>query len=337
MPDPVVLAVTESSQVGEARRAAVELVTRLGFHEPERGKVALVVAEAANNLVKHARQGEILLRALDEGGVPGVEVLAIDRGPGMPDVSKCLRDGFSTTASPGTGLGAIVRLSAYSDIFSLPSGTALLAVLWAGKAPRPTAGQLHAAAVSAPNRGETVCGDAWAVEQVPGRAAVLVADGLGHGPLAAAAAQAAVRSFRGNFRLGPVEILQAAHLALRGTRGAAAAVAVLDLTDRTVRYAGVGNIAGSVLSAGTSRSMVSHAGIVGHEARKIQEFAYPFPSGATLVMNSDGLASRWNLDPYPGLGARDPALVAGVLYRDFARGRDDATVLVARVQGEAAA
>ncbi len=64
--------------------------------------------------------------------------------------------------------------------------------------------------------------------------------------------------------------------------------------------------------------------------RKFQEFAYPFPKGATLVMHSDGLISRWTLDAYPGLAAHDPALVAGVLYRDFQRGRDDVTVLVAR-------
>jgi hypothetical protein len=39
--------------------------------------------------------------------------------------------------------------------------------------------------------------------------------------------------------------------------------------------------------------------------------------------------SRWSLEDYPGLAARDPAVIAGVLYRDFSRRRDDVTVVVA--------
>ena len=120
------------------------------------------------------------------------------------------------------------------------------------------------------------------------------------------------------------------HAALRSTRGAAVAAVEIDIDGGTLRYAGVGNIAGAVLANGASRSMVSHNGTVGHEARHFQEFSCPFPPGAVLVMHSDGLASRWNLDPYPGLIARDPALIAGVLYRDFQRGRDDVTVLAVR-------
>ena len=185
--------------------------------------------------------------------------------------------------------------------------------------------------MSLPKKGETVCGDAWAVAQQDGRTLLLLADGLGHGPLAAAAAAVAVRVFRENLRLGPVDILQIIHQALRSTRGAAVAVADVEPELQVIRYAGVGNIATSILANGASRSMVSHNGTVGHEARKFQEFTYPLPVGALLVMHSDGLASRWALDAYPGLATRDPALVAGVLYRDFQRERDDVTVLVARL------
>jgi anti-sigma regulatory factor (Ser/Thr protein kinase) len=329
--------VTEASQVGEARRAAAALTARLGFGETEAGKVAIVVTEAAGNLVKHARGGEILLRSLERDGVAGLEILALDRGPGMTDVGRCFRDGFSTAGTPGTGLGAIRRLSSFADIHStLPTGTALLARLWSGPAPGPPAG-LRVGAVTVPVAGEEVCGDAWAVEQDAGRTVLLVVDGLGHGPCAADAARDAVRVFRENASLAPAEILRAIHLALRSTRGAAVAVAAVDLTEETVHYAGVGNIAGTILSGGAMRSLVSHNGTVGHEARKFQEFAYPFPADATLVMHSDGLASRWGLEPYPGLALRDPALIAGVLYRDFRRGRDDVTVLAASrpIGGEA--
>jgi hypothetical protein len=117
---------------------------------------------------------------------------------------------------------------------------------------------------------------------------------------------------------------------LRSTRGAAAAVAEIDLFRRQVRYAGVGNISGSILAGGKSQSLVSHNGTVGHEMRRVQEFTYPWPPDALLVLHSDGLATQWRLDRHPGLAARHPGLVAGVLYRDHARGRDDVTVVVAR-------
>jgi hypothetical protein len=124
--------------------------------------------------------------------------------------------------------------------------------------------------------------------------------------------------------------MQRMHLALRGTRGAAVAVAEINVNACELRFTGVGNIAGSILHEGTSRGVISHNGIVGHEMRKVQEFSYPFPSGALLIMHSDGLASHWRLDQYAGLAQRHPALIAGVLYRDHKRPRDDVTVLAVR-------
>jgi anti-sigma regulatory factor (Ser/Thr protein kinase) len=332
-----VLPVLEASQVGEVRRAVTALARRLGFGETEAGKVALVATEAADNLVKHARDGQVVWRAVESGPAVGIELLALDRGPGMADVGRCLQDGFSTAGTPGTGLGAVARLSAFVDLYSRrPTGTALLSRLWAHEPSAGGGGQLQVAGVCLPRAGEEVSGDAWAVAEGDGRTLLLVADGLGHGLHAADASRAAVRVFRANAGAAPVPILRATHQALRGTRGAAVAVAEVDRAARVLRYAGVGNIAGAVVSAaggGASRSLVSHNGTVGHEARNFQEFTCPFHPGDLLVMHSDGLGSRWDLDAYPGLAGRDPALVAGVLYRDFQRGRDDVTVVVAREPG----
>jgi len=190
--------------------------------------------------------------------------------------------------------------------------------------------------INVPKVGEQVCGDSWAVVELPGRTLAVVADGLGHGPFAAEASLAAVRLFQDNTRLRPAEILEAIHRGLGSTRGAAVAVAEVAEAAQEVRFAGLGNIAGVVLTQQSSRSMVSHNGTAGHQARKFQEFTYPFPRGAVLVMHSDGLTARWDLDSYPGLLGHDPALLAGVLYRDFQRGRDDATVLALRATEVAA-
>jgi anti-sigma regulatory factor (Ser/Thr protein kinase) len=326
------VAVGDQSRVGETRRLVASLARVAGFDEAARSNVSIVATEIATNLVKHAREGEVLARLVERGAVMGVEILSLDRGPGMANVTECLRDGFSTAGSPGTGLGAIVRIAHTVDVSSTPAGTALVARLWA--APREEPREPVAGAVCIPKSGEEVCGDAWAVREEPGRRVVMVADGLGHGPNAAEASRAAVDAFQRAQDLRPAAVLDAAHRALRSTRGAAIAVASVDFGRGEVTYAGVGNISGAVVTLGASRQMVSLNGTIGHEARKIQQFVYPWAPSSMLVMHSDGLTAQWRLDKYPGLVSRDPALVAGTLYRDFSRGRDDATVVALREDAE---
>ena len=318
----------DAALAAEARRCATALATARGLDDSEAGKVALVVTEAATNLVKHAGGGEILVgRANDDAGV---SVLSLDRGPGMANLAACLRDGFSTSGTTGTGLGAISRLATRFDIHSVPGvGTALMAAVAPGRHVRGRE-PFDVGGVSVPAPEETVCGDAWAVATVADGIKAIVVDGLGHGPLAHDAAEAAVRAFRSTIARSLPEMMESVHGALRSTRGAAVALAAIDVRRRVVTFTGIGNIMGSILGDGPSRSMVSHGGIAGHGTVKIQLFTYPWPERGMLVMCSDGITTQWSLDAYPGLRQRDPALIAGILYRDHGRGRDDATVLVVR-------
>src|SRR5262249_13609897 len=156
-------------------------------------------------------------------------------------------------------------------------------------------------------------------------------DGLGHGAFAAQASTDATRIFASSDSLDADTLAESIHLGLRSTRGAAIAVASIQHSPRVAPYSGIGNIASVLIDDGTARRMVSHNGTAGLVARRIHGFQYPYASGALLVMHTDGLASAWNMDKYPGLAERSPMLIAGVLYRDFARARDDAGVLVARL------
>ncbi|MFN6535761.1 MAG: ATP-binding protein [Nostoc sp. EkiNYC01] len=331
MIESVAITITESSQTGEARRVAMALATRLGFQETERGKVGIVVTEVANNLVQHARGGVVLLRALKHDLALGIEVLSLDKGPGMVDVDECLQDGFSTGKTSGNGMGAIRRLSELFEIYSIPNqGTALLAHLWSNSTPHLPEKILEIGAICLPKQGEDVSGDAWACEIDRHRSLLLVADGLGHGSAAASAASQAVRIFQDNHHRSPGAIVEAAHPALRSTRGAVLAIAEIDFEQQSVRFAGIGNIAASIFSFTAHHNLVSHNGIVGHEIRKIQEFSYPWYANGLLIMHSDGLGAKWRLDRYPGLSQKHPSVIAGVLYRDFNRERDDVTVLVVK-------
>lgn len=320
----------DTSQVGAARRQAASACRAWGVGTPCLARVELAVTEAAKNLLKHAGGGTLLLHLARGQGKRELFLLSLDKGPGMDNPARFLQNGYSTAGTPGTGLGALRRLSDVFDIYSLPGrGTAILSVIHDDRGQKEV---LHDAftlgVVCVPLKGEEVCGDAWAVEFSRGRAMVLLVDGLGHGILAAEAARAAVSFFRENAAHSPSALLELLHEALHRTRGAAGAVAEIVVAGQTVRYAGVGNISAKLADLGTEHSLVSLNGTLGLELRKVREFTVAWPQKGLLVIHTDGLSGRWNLDDYPGLRARHPALIAGVLYRDYRRPQDDGAVLV---------
>jgi anti-sigma regulatory factor (Ser/Thr protein kinase) len=314
-------------QAGEARRAAVSLSHTMGLDETLSGRIAIVVTESANNLWKHGGGGEMVLTPL-ASGEPGIDVLALDQGPGMVDVDRCFQDGYSTAGSSGTGLGAVRRLSSHYDIYTVPGkGTALLARL-SKTGSRPSNCQVGG--VSVPIRGETVCGDDFAFADHDRCTTILVVDGLGHGPVAADCAMAAVEAFRERNAEPPRDLIRDVHGALRTTRGAAVAIGRLDWSSGLLQYCGIGNIGGVLYSNGSNRHLLSHPGIVGHDVRNVRDLTYPLSENVLLLLYSDGISTHWSLDAYGGLQTRDPSLIAGVVYRDHKRGRDDATVVVVR-------
>lgn len=335
------LAVSEPSQVGEARRAAMRLADQLGFDETQAGRLSIVVTELGNNLARHATGGRLLLgRRWDDGAgrEPSIDVLSLDTGPGMADVNDCLRDGFSTAGTPGTGFGAVKRLSDAFGVYSVEAkGTVILSRISALAAapaapatqPEPPSGRFEVAGLSLAAPGETVSGDAWAARFEDGIASVMVADGLGHGPVAAEAADAAVAFFLASGGT-PSRVLAAAHPVLRSTRGAAAAVATLDARARKIVFAGAGNIAGRIVSGVDDRALMSQHGTLGVQVRRLDDIVYPWPDHACLVLHSDGVNTRWSFTEVPGLLQCDPLLIAAWVLRDHCRGRDDATVVVAR-------
>lgn len=328
----LLVAVPDTSYTNAARREVEALARGCGFDERDIGRAALVGLELATNLARHGGGGHLLLRAVKGPGTSGLEIISIDRGPGMADIARSLSDDFSTYGSAGVGLGAIRRQADEFDIHSqigpAPGhGTAIFARLWPGRRlPEEKLAQIGS--VSVPKPEELVCGDAVAVVRAGTVVALMVVDGLGHGVAAQQAAIAACDVFEKAFVASPLLAAQKIHAGLRATRGAAVGIANVDLASSIATFSGIGNIAGLAAAGGQVRRFVSMNGIAGHTAGQLREFVYPCDGpGLIVVLHSDGVGTTWSLDRYPGLTTRHPALVAAVLYRDGTRGRDDATVL----------
>jgi anti-sigma regulatory factor (Ser/Thr protein kinase) len=315
--------VDDASAVGACRNAASGMAGRVGFPAARADQLAVAVTEAASNLHKHARDGAMLVRICRDAPVPGIEMAALDGGPGLRNVGAAMRDGHSTTGTLGIGLGAIRRMADSCDVYSARGhGTVVVARFW----PRAQQFRPDRAGLIRPITGETACGDAFGAVRAGDVLTGVLCDGLGHGPLAARAASEAVQEVLEEPGSEPAVLIGRVHRRLAATRGGA--VAVVQATGSVVRFAGLGNVAAWIVSGGDRSGMVSVPGIAGHQARSIRMFEYPLPAGGAVVLHSDGLTSRWDIRTLPGLELRDPLVIASVLLAEAGVHRDDAGILV---------
>jgi anti-sigma regulatory factor (Ser/Thr protein kinase) len=325
--------VTEASQVAEVRRVAAETARAEQMTDEEIGRVSLVATELSTNLVKYGVRGKVTLKRYSEASLQGVEIIAVDQGPGFSDLAAAMRDGHSTAGSLGIGLGSVKRASTSFDVYTLSGqGSAVLArVQHAGSRRRHAAASLVVSARTTPKKGQVESGDAWRMRDFGQRQLICIVDGLGHGPLAALAARRAVAAFEAvGASEDPAAIVQDAHALLKDTRGVVMAVLALDRAAGAATFCGVGNIAAVIVHGGKSQHLLSVEGIVGYNLRKVRNQTAVWGSGAVAILNTDGLSNRWNTGKYPGLLLRHTSLIASVLFRDHARDTDDATIVVAR-------
>jgi anti-sigma regulatory factor (Ser/Thr protein kinase) len=328
------LTVADSSSIGEGRRLAIRLAEGIGFDEGVKGKIAIVISELVTNLIKYASGGELVLESQSSPDYAVLHIYAYDQGPGMENVTLCMQDGYSSSGTVGGGLGAISRLPHVFDIYSRPGkGTAVYCAFHTGQ--RPENEPMEWAGLNFNYPGELVSGDGYAHFDSANFSTVIVVDGLGHGTYANEAATLAIKTFESHVELMPAQIIEKIHNALTRTRGAAVAVARINHQTNELSYSGLGNISAQIAMDFKVQSLLSNDGIVGGNARRFHTNTYPWSSEAILTMFTDGLTSklRLDVDTYPGFVLRSPNIIASVLMRDFKRGRDDATVVVAKARG----
>lgn len=316
--------VLDTGHVTEVARYASDVALQLGLDEEACSRAAAIVQGAGTNLLKHAAGGEIFVGVAGSGQVSGVQILALDRGRGLPD-------GGEVAGKAMRGLRAIRQSATTFDVYSAGDGTVLAATVYSGGVqPLPVGG------VSVSAHGRVESGDGWAVWRAGALMSLFVCDGVGGGAEASAAARVALEAFFRQAERSAQRVIEAVHDALRGTRGAAVGLAELDYRTGTLRYCALGNVSGTVLTPGDARQpLAGVTGIAGQVMRPLQVVTAPWTPGSVLVLHSHGLSRQWSLSRYPGLASRRPDVIAGMLLRDYRQQREGATILVARNPADA--
>ncbi|MGA5422051.1 ATP-binding protein [Streptomyces lavendulocolor] len=287
-------------------------------------QAAVLASELAGNIAKHAHNGSLYIQPLPLR--TGVEILAVDRGPGMADLEQCLTDGYTTSRTLGSGLGAVRRIA---DEFTVRTregiGTVVSARL-GEPGDAPAGGTSGVGAVRVPADGERLCGDSWGVAVTGEVRTALVVDGLGHGGPAAEAADLAVRVFHRDPGLPLPRLLHAMHRALRRSRGAA--VGLLRLSPEGVDQCSVGNVRTLLLGHdGVRRRFGGQPGVVGWNMPEPRVQRVPAEPDAVAVLHSDGVDARWTHTLTAFVSGLPAPLLPGALVHEHRRSRDDATVL----------
>jgi len=323
--------VEDESYIGAARRAVRDRAAEIGLTGAALDKIDVLSTEMATNLCKYATAGrEILVNDATMGDARAVTVAAVDRGPGMADVSTALIDGVSAGHTLGAGLGSIRRLSESFEISSeVGKGTILISTVCQDeRSHKPAKRHAHfdLGWLSVPHPSETRCGDGISFCLSDRCVSLLLVDALGHGDGAADVSSRALSAFEKNTFEDAPALVQRIHTELSGSRCAALALVRIEQQANRLMFVGVGNITGRVYSYPSSTGCVSAQGTVGMRMGALMENAYEWAPGSILLMHSDGIKSSAAVES--GKSGKSALMLAAQIYRDYNRANDDTTVAV---------
>ena len=179
------------------------------------------------------------------------------------------------------------------------------------------------------NPDDGISGDAIIQEDLGGTMLLGGIDGLGHGPHARIAAQTALDVIKENMTQPLDVICNLCDQAMKDTRGAAMSLVLVNHELENLTYVAVGNVTIHVLGA-RRKQLLNTPGIVGGRLRTVNVNTEPFKEGDTLIIHSDGISERFNLDRYTLRILSNVQLLAEALATDFRNPRDDASILIAR-------
>ena len=125
--------IANSADIVAARQQGRALASQAGFSHSNLTIIATAISEVARNIVEYAKEGQVIITLITDATKRGVEIVASDEGPGIPDVTTVMRDGFSTGKGLGIGLpGARRLMDEFAIASTVGSGTVITMKKWVG-------------------------------------------------------------------------------------------------------------------------------------------------------------------------------------------------------------
>jgi anti-sigma regulatory factor (Ser/Thr protein kinase) len=325
--------IDDKSFVAFVKREIHRDALQASFSASRIGVVDIAVAELTSNIIKHASHGELLYRFSKEFDKMVLEIICIDNGPGIKDVSHAMKDGISTTKTLGQGLGALERLSDLFEVYSIAKwGTVCYCKIYAIPNKQSVKGpEIKFSALNVSKPGQRVSGDGCQIVFKPNYTKIFFGDGLGHGHEAHDAVQLAITNFKHCSENDPAEILKLIHVLVKKSRGLVGTVVIADHLLKKWRICGVGNITTRLFDGMAAKNYISYNGIIGANIPShLKNHETDLGKHQCLVMTSDGIRSRWEISQFPSILRYAPLMLAAVIYKETARKTDDMSILIAR-------
>lgn len=327
--------IDDRSLIAFIKREIHNLALRVGFTPHRAAETDIIVAELTSNLIKYAKGGELLYRANVEEGHNEIEIYCLDKGVGFENLSKIMNDGYSSSNTLGHGLGSIKRLSNDFQIYSMKNWGCVQHVKICDKLEfqlSPLQSGLNYAAIAVNYPGETTCGDGYHVKSSKKGFQIFLGDGLGHGENANEAVQLAIKAFKQTIEVEPAEILRDIHSKVKKSRGLVATIASVDYNSEVWTICGIGNISTRIYDGLDNKTYTPYNGIIGHNIpRTLNSTIVPYKKHQIIIMHSDGLRTRWNLNDMTSILKQHSGVLASSIYKENVRGTDDASILVGKI------
>jgi serine/threonine-protein kinase RsbT len=134
MSNDVQTQIHSSVDIVAARQQGRTLALELGFSGTAVTLIAAAISEVARNIVDHAKHGVITMRHVTSrhnGGRHGIQIIAQDEGPGIPNLAQAMQYGYSTRKGLGVGLpGAKWLMDDFDIVSKVGKGTTVTMVKW---------------------------------------------------------------------------------------------------------------------------------------------------------------------------------------------------------------
>jgi serine/threonine-protein kinase RsbT len=125
------VAIISERDIVVARQKGRAMAANLGFSLGDSTLIATAISELARNIISYAGEGMVAMNVIYDSRREGLLIVASDEGPGISDIPRALRDGFSTSGSLGIGLPGVRRLMDEFAIESQPGrGTTITVKKW---------------------------------------------------------------------------------------------------------------------------------------------------------------------------------------------------------------